>query len=148
MKRTLAAFALAPAFAGTFCGIVVVANALSNINGIHLENPGLGIARVIAGGFVYNFCFGAGAGAIFEWTLGILIFLVLRRIKKESLLNYSLMGLGLGFLYGLLCHREGLWLLDYSLFGFSLTAGFWSVRRGASDLQAQRAPNQSTDLTL
>jgi hypothetical protein len=126
MKRILLAFVLSPIFAAFFCGLTGALDVLSNMDEVRHQN--LGVAHALVAAFVIRFYFGFGFGAAFEWTLGVLVFVALRSIKKESMLTYSMAGLSLGFFYGLVCHREGLWLLGYSLFGLILTAGFWAVR--------------------
>lgn len=145
MKRTLLAFVLAPVFAATFCGLTGPLYVLSNMDQLHQEN--LGVVHALVAAFVIRFYFAFVFGAVFEWTLGVLVFLALRWIKKENMLTYSLVGLSLGFLCGLLCHREGLWLSGYSLFGLLLTAGFWTVRRNPSNQTTLTPPNHSPDPT-
>jgi hypothetical protein len=131
MKRTLIAFALAPLIPATIFGVAGIVNALIH----HDEIGASSVPAMIFGAFFVAFFFGVLVSAAISWTFGVLVFLCLRKIRKESMVTYSLAGVALGATYGLLTIQERVgWTLAFYLsafcvFGVSASAGFWAIRR-------------------
>ncbi|HSY53697.1 MAG TPA: hypothetical protein VK785_04575 [Opitutaceae bacterium] len=128
MKRTLLAFALAPLIPATIFGLANAINVLLRPETFSGTAPALG-------GFLVGFLFGAAVSCAVAWTLGVLVFLVLRSVRKEGWLSYSLAGLLLGATYAFFTKQERIggdlafYFTAFCFFGLSSSVGFWAIRR-------------------
>jgi len=138
MKRTLLAFAIAPLVPATVYGLACAANVLLHPDIFSGSAPALG-------GFLVGFIFGAAVSCAVAWTLGVLVFLVLRGVRREGWITYPISGVLLGAAYAFFTKQErsGGDLLFYfsafCFFGASASTAFWAIRR--------KRPNQTPEPT-